>query len=133
MSIDPHVMKVMPREFDPITNTISPRSKRDSVTWVYGEQTERVNRWVDECIDYKIPDDQQRDDYCRALWDGERVFQVTLEDIKHFKEMMEVPWRKSKLYGSRYDYHASYVEDYTFYIKVRLALRAGYIVVIQWV
>lgn len=100
---------------------------------VVGIQKSRVSTWVNECLQRKISDEIKREAFAQALWRSEKVFQVTHEDIELFKQMINEGWRRSQMYTSREDFYAGYVDDYRFYLKVRLALRAGNVVIIKWV
>lgn len=141
MSMDPYVLKIPPSLFNADESNYYP-SKGVSI-WseefdglgrdIVGKQKSRISTWVYECLQHKIPDQKQRDKFSHSLWYSEKVFQVTRDDIELFKKMIEVNWRKSQMYKSRQDFYDGFADDYYFYIKVRLALRAGYVVVIQWV
>lgn len=139
MSMEPYILKIKPEHFNEAESDYDQdkvdifNSELDVVYMYDSYQMERLSTWVGECLKRKIPDEKQREEFSETLWNSDKVFQVTRDDIQLFKTMINTPWRKSKLYESRRQYYEGYVDDCVFYIKVRLALRAGYVVVIRWI
>ena len=87
-------------------------------------QADCIATWIERCLQR----DHSSDDVeklIHKLWYSEIVFPIRLEDIKLFKQMMSVNWRRSEFYDTRDSYYHIHPLNENFYIKVRLALRAG--------
>lgn len=145
MSIDPVILSIKPNDID--ENWVL----SDSVYYYdYGDDTDDVNcaevvcepydyiqrdcisTWQTKCLSRDFPEDKVKE-LERALWYQEIVFPITLEDIKLFKDLMNVNWRRSEFYNNRESFYRTHPLNEEFYVKVRLALRAGKTLVIQWI
>ena len=143
MSVDPIVLAIKPTEID--KNWVL----SDSVYYYYDDtdddncakvicepydyvQRECISVWQTKCLRRDFPEEKVKE-LERALWYQKIVFPITLKDIKLFKEMMNVNWRRSEFYETREAFYHTHPLNEEFYVKVRLALRAGKTLVIQWV
>ena len=134
MAMNPYVLEIKPNEIDEnwvLDDFVSSYfGTAKDVCEISSSQRERINNWVFECLKENHPDKHSQlmeDMLYTAI-----AFPVTIKDIKKFRQLMGKNWRRSELYSNREEYYDSYIIDLKFYLKVRLALRAGKTVVIQW-
>lgn len=133
MSMDPYVLEINPNEIDDywvLDDSTSYFGTDKEICEIYSCQRRRINHWVYECLKENYPDKHSQ--LMENMLYTAIAFPVTIKDIKKFRQLMGKNWRRSELYSNREEYYDSYIIDLKFYIKVRLALRAGKTVVIQW-
>ena len=143
MSVNPVVLSIKPNDIDKnwvLSDSVyyySDDTDDDNCAKVICEPYDSVQRdsiyvWQTKCLCRDFPKEKVKK-LNRALQYQEIVFPVTLDNIKLFKEMLDVNWRRSEFYNTREAFYHTHPLNEEFYVKVRLALRAGKTLVIQWV
>lgn len=145
MSIDPVVLSIKPTDIDEnwvLSDSVCryydyDDTDDDNCAKVICEPYDYVQRdciykWETKCLERAFPK-KRVEELNLALERQEIVFPITVDNIKLFKKMMDVNWRKSEFYSTREAFYHTHPINEIFYVKIRLALRAGKTLVIQWI
>ena len=143
MSMEPYILTVDPKDLDKnwvLTRRFHPVligfggscTEEDELDIDFdGSQNVCIDTWIERCLQQNHSSNEVQE-LLHKLWYSEIAFPISLADIKLFKQMMNVNWRRSEFYKNRELYYYLHPLNERFYVKIRLALRAGKFLVVQY-